>query len=454
MLIRPNTLAARVRSYKRLNGGAKARSPLLRSARSHNLRSASEITYFLLIAFSFIPYSVSTPLGFLSPVDFIAVLFLLSAGLKALSGQRIQRSNQLILIASGLTFLTVLLSQTFSSQGLNVVSPIVKYAIFLLFIPLGLYISGLNCYSGNKTVDVPATISWSGLCLAIFVLIQIARGKTQGGHGSYYVLLIDTYINKNELGNYFVFGTVAAAWKCLRDGRRMYIAFAIFQLAITAYSGARSSTICGAAGLLIVYLGTPRPSGKRLSEIALALGALTAFAVFVLGSGLFSDQLARFGESRTEASGGISSTGARLVLWPYAWSHILENPILGLGYGKFLYQSNDWMNGLAEPHNNVLQILYAGGWIGLLSFALLLSLSVLPHRAGRTASFMAICMIGYILNTFADIIWTRGVGHLFWILTFSLAFSPNRATSVLSAPVRAFRRHRLPGGVTTHEHPA
>lgn len=143
----------------------------------------------------------------------------------------------------------------------------------------------------------------------------------------------------------------------------------------------------------------------------------------------------RLGEFLGGTDGDELTSGAsRFVLWDYAWREILSAPFLGHGYDNFRYVSETWLNGMFEPHNNVLQILYAGGTLGLGAFLTLIWAGLKGRsRDDETVTLTLLVLAFYVLVTIGDIIWLRGSGHLFWLLFFAIAL-PRR----LAAP------HKVP----------
>jgi O-antigen ligase len=178
------------------------------------------------------------------------------------------------------------------------------------------------------------------------------------------------------------------------------------------------------------------PRGHRdLYRRLFIFGAVVGFVILLLNSGLLDSQIARIANISTDTS-DVTASSSRVILWRYAIDHIRKHPFLGYGYSTFFYRSDDWMNGIAEPHNNVLQIAYAGGLIGLVAFIIFLTFAFKKQSDEPLAIFLRLVSAAYICNTFVDIIWTRGDGHLFWLLLFANALS-----------LRQTKRHpRFPGG--------
>jgi O-antigen ligase len=372
----------------------------------------------------FIPYSLVTPLGYLSPVDIAITFLFLGALFSVLADGRRLRPNFFLLALSFLSFALVVASQMLAAN-LHDVSPLIKYFVFLCIIPLSMTLGEIDVRSLSSHTNIPSLIGKCGVAIAIVTVIQIARHQAvSSDDGTFYVRIFGSLVNKNWLGAIITFGVVGAAWEWTLNRRFAYGVAALFQLAVITYIGARSSTLVATAAFGAIFLFY-RPEGTvgLFKRVLIALFLVTLVGVAV-ASGLFEHQLSRLAEISDTDTSHLTPSTSRILLWEFAIHQIGSYPFLGSGYGTFNYQGSGWLNGMYEPHNNILQIAYAGGLIGLSGFAALVICSLTRRSNDPLEQFIRVITITYLADTLVDIVWLRGDGHLFWMLLFASGLNP------------------------------
>lgn len=380
---------------------------------------------------AFVPYSWQTPIGYVSLIDCLVLVSFAASVASVLRTGRVVRFKPRILFLSFFAYAMIVLTQLINSVNADT-SILIKYFVFLVVIPLLMAFEGINLRRESLVRRIPVVLAFAGLMLAIIVFIQLLRGAVKSDGASYYVSFFGQAVNKNGMANILMFGTLGSVW-CIRQGRaKWYWAITSFLIATTFYIGARAATLVDLIMVSIVAL-----SGKRitLTMVAVAIGCLVMciFLGFVIIQlGLFSGQIGRLIELSNTNTSDVTASSSRILLWHFAVEKIIKSPWIGNGYGTFSYAGGGWLDGMYEPHNNVLQILYAGGSIGFLSFAVLIILGFKGGRRTSDGRFVVLITIAYLLSTCVDIIWVRGDGHLFWLLFFLVGLTPG-STKALAA---------------------
>jgi O-antigen ligase len=110
-----------------------------------------------------------------------------------------------------------------------------------------------------------------------------------------------------------------------------------------------------------------------------------------------------FGREQTASVEGFTS--GRTALWLATLEMSLQRPLLGIGLDQFQLHGPEIANGVKQPHNWPIQILFSTGVVGLL----LLAAAILPlvpralrqnHGAPKIASFAF--MIGFLVFSLYD----------------------------------------------------
>ncbi len=183
--------------------------------------------------------------------------------------------------------------------------------------------------------------------------------------------------------NYYAFFGVIIALNTLmiRGGKfpkRIYL-FAVFFLCCLAIviQNRKSELIASIIVISFLFLSNVNvtDSKGKWRQIAAFTGIIIFGAVifiYMLNQGYLSRYetfIAQLTRNRVSGSGIVDITSGRFMLWERAWNLFLENPIFGIGWGKFKNHLTDTYNvfndgQLSNVHNNYLQLLCETGLIG------------------------------------------------------------------------------------------
>lgn len=404
------------------------------------------------LALTFLPVSLATGFGYVSPVDLILALLFLLAGLKILKSGSLPNLDLRLLLLSFTAFILILIVQ-YRTGKLGDINILVKYFEFLVVIPLAVSAFRIDASSDKLRLYIVKSIVYAGSFLGVAVFVQFARGAYVSDGASYYIDFFGQYSHKNGLASILAYGVLAAAWCFIYTKRNKFVFLGLLQFLVIAFIGARSATLICLAFVPLLFMLAKGASAKKIFR-TLILVVVGAFLLYVLAlTGVFGEQLARFGELSNTSTDEVTASTSRLLLWGFAIQKIVASPWFGNGFGTFSYEGDGWLDGMYEPHNNVLQITYAGGFVML---ALLVIIFVPAFRrlwkqtANRVFFFM---LMSYLINTLFGIIWTRGDGHLFWMIFFCATLFPARSTRAtfaastrasFAASARAASNTRLP----------
>ena len=372
---------------------------------------------------AFIPYSWLTPLGYVSIVDCSVFIFFVASSAHALSRGVIHRQDFSVVTLSFVAYCLIFLAQALNGV-VGDVSILIKYFVFLIVMPLGLAFSGLPINTRHTLDKIPRVLSIAGTVMSFVVLFQICRGAVRAGGGAYYIEFFGQFVNKNGLALTLMFGVLGSAICAIVRKSRVFGAMCVFQLAITFYIGARAATLVDILLIQVIYFYFSKITMARMVFYILAM-SFAAMSIFVLAeSGLAGDQIQRLIQVANTDTSTVTASTSRILLWLFALNEIGRSPWLGSGYGTFSYGGGGWLDGMYEPHNNILQITYSGGVIGLSAFLVLIVMGMRKGFMRRSSQPVAIILSGYLLSTLVDIIWVRGDGHIFWLMFFLVALAP------------------------------
>lgn len=343
--------------------------------------------------------------------------------MSAFSKGAIRRPNMVAMGLSIASFCAVFISQ--AANGLTSdVSILIKYFVFLVAIPTAMAFGGVNLNANALVKKVPTVLSIAGTIVATVAIVQIFRGSVRAGEGAYYIDFFGQLVNKNGLALILMYGLLASAVCAAHRRNKFYIAACVYQLAVTFYIGARAATLVDLILIQTIYLYFSKITTTRLIlyVLAMALGAILVFGL--AESGVAGAQIQRLVQVTDTDTSTVTASTSRVLLWIFALHEIAKSPWMGSGYGTFSYVGNGWLDGMYEPHNNILQIMYAGGVIGFSVFLVLIFLGMRTGFRMSNGRPVAMILMGYLLSTLVDIIWVRGDGHIFWLLFFLIALTP------------------------------
>ncbi|MFG2497182.1 O-antigen ligase family protein [Streptomyces sp. NPDC048441] len=210
-------------------------------------------------------------------------------------------------------------------------------------------------------------------------------------------------------------------WMAVRGRVRLLLACYVAFVVIA--TGSRSGEVAAIATLLLLVLMRPKlPEGTERPRHTPA--AIVAGGVLSLCAVAFAGLLLPF----TVAAGG--GLGGRAYIWSVAGEQLSRSPFIGFGANAWTAASPQY--GVPKAltptlHNEWIDVLFAGGLIGLSLLALLLAYILL--RGGRANVAVACCvLLPVLLNAALERPWSFGISD-------SLSFALVAATLVPGAVV-------------------
>lgn len=391
----------------------------------------------LAIFCAFIPISLPTPVGYISPIDLILVLMSVLAVINAVTVPLYFSSRaKRMLILSILTYLLWIILCVTNGQPLDL-SSYIKYFIFMIMIPVLIAVNIPANRHGYFGLSIASIFSFSGLVLALVAVLQIARGQALSDSGdAYYIILLGQLVHKNTVGALLVYGTIGAAWCGFKGNSILHVLIAAFQVMVTLLIGNRSSFLVEV--IFSAYIVFTSGMNLRTLKIILVFTGLGVVAgTAIVSTGLLDAQIERLTSLSQVGNGEMTDASSRLTLWSYAWNLIVQQPLNGYGFGNFLYSADDWLDGRIEPHNAILQIIYNVGFVGFSTFLVMFLIGLRGRNRGSSDNVpLMLMMFGYVVNAMVGIIWIRGEGHLFWILFFLISMGFEKSYRVIYEPSR------------------
>ncbi len=278
----------------------------------------------------------------------------------------------------------------------------ILWTIHLLF---GLAIANLVAAKSIEPADFPAAISTGFVLFGLLFCAFVASAYRPG---------YDWVTGMPAYGNIRWFGYYAAAviGLCALGfvrARRGYWAIAVLALGLALWSGSRGTLYAVVAGYIVAFAMFPAMRrGWRLFLGAVACGISLA-AVLTLA--------APIGDGALRMS-DVSSSG-RVELWQRTLGYIADRPLLGWGEGQFRFTPG--LEIVAQPHNVVLQILFAWGAVGLFLVSVL-ALWLTRGIVGRTSE-ESLPLVLAILNIAAFSFIDGALFHVQSVATFVLCLA-------------------------------
>lgn len=379
--------------------------------------SLTSAIFCLVLASCFVPVSLETPVGFLSVCDLTLLVATVHSVAATVYRGRLQPADLGVVVLAGLSVGLAAISQ--AQADLAAFSPILKFIVFLVVVPAYLICAGTTVVAHTRPHLVCLTVTSAAVLLCLITLLQVVTGATvSGAEGTYYLVMFGQVVNKNAIGLLSLFGTVSAAWLAFVLGRRLHLVSIVLIISASLVIGARTATLVDVLAVATIYGFFPRPELRRLAILAGLCALMLPLAIWLSPH---VPQLSRLSAFLLVSDAAIGSTTARLMLWDYALNQLAQSPWLGFGYDNFRYPGETWFKDILEPHNNLLQLAYAGGWLGVSSFALLLLVGLGKRMSSPWAVVGRLMLAAYLIGTLGDIVWLRHSGHLFWLIFFALA---------------------------------
>lgn len=172
-----------------------------------------------------------------------------------------------------------------------------------------------------------------------------------------------------------------------------YFAKIIFLFVTLMLTGKRSSFVFLIVAIFVTYL-VSTVGIKKLSRVACIVMSILLMGIILL---LFKDTLSRVPvlnriiETISGLKNGIDITSNRTVIYRHAWQLFKDNPVLGIGWGRFrstTLGNITWVN-TVEVHNIYLQLLCETGIIGFV--IMIIPMIVHLIHSYRAYRYEAVC---------------------------------------------------------------
>ncbi|UNB51460.1 O-antigen ligase [Mycolicibacterium sp. YH-1] len=218
-------------------------------------------------------------------------------------------------------------------------------------------------------------------------------------------------------------------------------AFGVNAVALIA-TGSLSAMLAGAVGAAVVAIGRRRVA----SALAVGVAAWGAGALFGLGNTWF----ANFVEYRIAlvtgeaASAGDASLEIRALTYQWAFEHISNDPVFGVGMDNL---NSGTFNGVTVVHNYLLHAWYQGGlmlflwFVGVTAVVVVGTVRAIRSRRGLGGAAVATALIAFAATS------SFFLQQQYWIpLLFAVAMlpvrqdreAPSEAPALESPPTGAF----------------
>lgn len=168
----------------------------------------------------------------------------------------------------------------------------------------------------------------------------------------------------------------------------LYVIPPILAIVATGLTGSRGPLLAVPAATVVAAIFVWYHRFARSTPVAL-IGA--AGLTLALVGGLFAVLRGRAGsvlgilsEVAQGSAVGDESTRQRFLLYRAGWRSFLQEPWIGHGWGNvmmsvkpFIPWTNQWMSQLPQLHNDVLNFAVAGGLLGLLAYAFIITAPII-----------------------------------------------------------------------------
>lgn len=176
-------------------------------------------------------------------------------------------------------------------------------------------------------------------------------------------------------GSLLTFGEMRAHWD--EDSRKKWVWAALFVYMFVALllTGKRGPLIFCTAGLFVIYFfSMENEQGKRITNtLGIVVAVFCIGAILVTWVPALSRAFYRFAETSEDGD----MTMGRTRYWELAWQLFKENPLTGIGWGRFRLYTESMYRKKMEAHNVFLQLLCENGIFGLVAF---LAMYIQPFR--------------------------------------------------------------------------
>ncbi|WP_027643294.1 O-antigen ligase family protein [Enterocloster clostridioformis] len=168
---------------------------------------------------------------------------------------------------------------------------------------------------------------------------------------------------------YILMGILVCVSRIFSEGKKnnkRYFFLAIVLFVALLLTGKRGHVIFGAAAIIVqyYYYNSDKKHGRIFKILCLTLAVMILFLIlrnFIPGINLFVERFIETYESNNITMG-------RDALYVVAWKIFSNNPILGVGWGGFVYAYETLTGSVFAAHNIYLSLLCETGVVGFTVF--------------------------------------------------------------------------------------
>ncbi len=348
----------------------------------------------------FFPFIVTKTVVFMITVEIIFFVFLILAWVDPKYKLRFNLVLLLMLIYIGILTLASLLGsdffKSFWSNNERSDGILLLIHLFLFVFVLTSFLRKVKEWLYFFDIFLLASLAVSIVALDQYLALTLSGWKDHFLPSSNGARLAATIGNAGYVGGYMVFGVFIGLFMFFRRKnlwlKLAYGILVILQLFIALQTYTRGAWIAIGllGGIFVLYLALfyfsdlkyKYLNGKILKTVALVLIVITIASMGFIYANKSKDfvQKSPVLSRLTSISSTDGTANNRIVTWGFAWQGIKEKPILGYGQENFYqvfdkyYTTENTEEWFDRSHNMVFDRAVTGGFLGLISYFLLLLL--------------------------------------------------------------------------------
>ena len=243
--------------------------------------------------------------------------------------------------------------------------------------------------------------------------------------GKDWIIYVPGVTNVRSLGFFAVAGLFAGLAIALpRTAARFHyaagIVIAVAALVLVFWTGSRGALLAVVVGLLAlsIFASVVRTAIIKFSLLAFAAAISISLLLPSVNPSYGIDRIF-FGSVTTAKSGADLSSG-RIAMWKATVETIKDRPLVGWGVEQFAVSGPKMSLGHKQPHNMILQLLFATGILGAIA-ALLIILPFLPRLSWNLTTPDRLAAWGVIVGTLTFGLYDAAFYYTYPVMIFLLA---------------------------------
>ena len=257
-----------------------------------------------------------------------------------------------------------------------------SFTMLQLFVLFWLLYNYLSCE--DKVETLIKTLAWSGVILAVYVLITngfegyisgLQSGDRMGLEGA----------NENSVGLTAGFSALISLWYAICRKKYGYFIFAALLVFVALGTGSRKVLIMLAIGIVAMFLLNGNKKKRFIAVLQCAAVLLIIYGVLQLP--IFNVITERFDSMITILQGGSSNEGSmqtRMEMISIGWEQFCKTPLWGIGLNNSSVLTGQAIGWAVYLHNNYIELLAC---VGLIGFILYYAMYLIPAKNLVKASF-------------------------------------------------------------------